>query len=327
MSDQTNTSDNITCKNCSTEFIGNFCPNCGQNIREYNQPFGMLIYDLAGNMFAFDTRLWKTLKAVLFLPGKMAHEFILGHRVRYMPPFRFYVFVSFIFFMMLNYTTFKNYDGSKINLGKNGISIHDSVKEEVGEVIDSVIVNNTMSEDERKELKKIKQSIDKGEIGPGGEFKDVYNEIISTPDEKLDSKDEKKLKDILKHPEYYFPQFIKYLSWFLFLLMPLYGAFLWLFFHKKYKYYLGHLIFAINQHSFLFVIFILMMGIKLIFPNKESSIENYLFFLIPIYSIIGARKLYQRKWSNIIFKLVAIFFMYSFLLLIALAMSLYVTFV
>ena len=305
MDNQTPTSEIITCKNCQTEFQGNFCPQCGQSIKDYNRPFGFMIYDLMGNIFAFDTRLWRTFKAVLFQPGKMAHEFIVGHRVKYMPPFRFYVFVSFIFFLMLNAVTLSSIDENSegVIVNNNGnFELKDSVKNEMNLAIDSLHADSVVSQEERVSL----------------------NKII---EDEESSEEEERIKEVIKYPEYYIPQFIKYLSWFLFLLMPIYGMLLWLFFHRKYKYYLGHLIFAINQHSFLFVIFIILMGIHFVFPNKESTYEAWLLLLIPAYAIIGARKLYQRRWISVVFRLLTVLTVYHVLLFTALIVALVVTFV
>ncbi|TLX72321.1 DUF3667 domain-containing protein [Labilibacter sediminis] len=293
----------IICKNCATEFEGSYCPQCGQSITDYEKPFGLVIYDLMGNIFAFDTRLWRTLKAVLFQPGKMAGEFIKGHRVKYMPPFRLYVFVSFIFFVMLNYNTQNGLNESK-EFNQLQASLVDSIWNRGG--IDISIGADSVHYEATEAVRETKADIEESE-------------------EKA-LKVEDKIKDIISHPDFYMPQFFKYFSWILFFLMPLYGSFLWLFFRKKYRFYLGHVIFAVNQHSFLFIIFILMMGINFIFPNKDSSWEGWLIWLVPVYSIIGARKLYQRRWRTIILKLMAIFFMYSFLLLIGVGLAALIAF-
>ncbi len=108
ISNETDNKEERLCKNCGTKFLGKYCPECGQSIKEFERPFQFLIIDFMGNMFAFDTRFWKTLVAVLFKPGKLALDYVKGHRVKYMPPFRFYVFVSFIFFFLLNIFTARN---------------------------------------------------------------------------------------------------------------------------------------------------------------------------------------------------------------------------
>ena len=91
--------DPVKCENCGHEFQGHFCPNCGQEVAEFNRPFGFILYDFAGNFFAFDTRFFRTLKYLLFRPGFLTSEFFQGRRMSYSPPFRIFVFLSFIVFL------------------------------------------------------------------------------------------------------------------------------------------------------------------------------------------------------------------------------------
>jgi hypothetical protein len=98
----------VVCKNCGRKFTGKFCPDCGQSIKEFEKPFSFLIIDLTGNIFAFDTRFRKTFINVLARPGHLTFDYLKGHRARYMPPFRFYVFISFIFFVLLSVAVKKN---------------------------------------------------------------------------------------------------------------------------------------------------------------------------------------------------------------------------
>ncbi len=96
------TVEKIICKNCDTQFEGHFCPNCGQSVKDLDRPISVLVFDIMANMWAFDTRLFKTIKSLLFRPGEMADDYSAGKRARYMPPFRLYIFISFIFFLLLN---------------------------------------------------------------------------------------------------------------------------------------------------------------------------------------------------------------------------------
>jgi hypothetical protein len=102
------------CKNCQTSFKGNYCSECGQSKKEFDRPLKLLIVDFVGNIFAFDTRVWRSLKHVLLQPGKMEQQYIQGKRVRYMPPFRMYVFMSFLFFLMLSFMTNRTVQKNKL---------------------------------------------------------------------------------------------------------------------------------------------------------------------------------------------------------------------
>ncbi len=90
---------NVICKNCDNLFSGNFCPNCGQSIKEFRLPISFLVIDLVGNMIAFDTRFWKTLKEILFQPGKMTNDYLQGKRIRVYASFSLlYIYKFRVFF-------------------------------------------------------------------------------------------------------------------------------------------------------------------------------------------------------------------------------------
>ena len=127
-----------TCKNCGATFQGNYCPECGQSLRDFQKPFGMVAIDFLGNMAAFDTRLWHTIKPLLLKPGKLTAEFFAGRRVRYVPPFRLLFFFSFVFFLILGFQTHRalkvgmqksiNLSGDSINGKSTGIQLLDSLQ-------------------------------------------------------------------------------------------------------------------------------------------------------------------------------------------------------
>ena len=48
-----------------------------------------------------DSRLWRTLWYLLARPGFLTREFFAGRRVRYLPPFRLYLVISVVFFLVV----------------------------------------------------------------------------------------------------------------------------------------------------------------------------------------------------------------------------------
>ena len=63
------TKNSVFCQNCDTRFKGNYCPNCGQQLKEFQKPFKFLIFDLDANVISFDTRLLRSLRALFTRPG------------------------------------------------------------------------------------------------------------------------------------------------------------------------------------------------------------------------------------------------------------------
>jgi hypothetical protein len=292
----------IECKNCGRKFEGKYCPDCGQSIREFDKPFSFLIIDLAGNVFAFDTRFWKTLKNILIRPGYLTYDYLSGHRARYMPPFRFYIFISFIFFILLSFLVKKN------------MNYDDKIKTK----IDSTLSENI----HKQELDTIISfGRDTMQIDVEGVFPEGYF-ITDTSSEK-ELKIKMALKAINNNPTLYFNRFLKFISWSLFFLMPVYGVFLWLFFMKSRKYYYGHFVFSVNQHAFVFIFFIFLILLKLILPDRSNHPENYLLLIIPVYMIIATHQFYKSKWWKIVLKWITINFFYLFTLLLSVGFSFY----
>lgn len=89
------------CVNCGERLSGEYCHCCGQAARSRIKPFVELIVDIAGDVFAYDSRVWRTLRRLVISPGFLSSEYVEGRRVPYTPPFRLYLVVSFLCFLTL----------------------------------------------------------------------------------------------------------------------------------------------------------------------------------------------------------------------------------
>ena len=89
----------IHCPNCDFQFkeVNNYCPNCGQENHSHNVSLKELFLELLETTLHFDTKLLLTLRTGFSKPGKVSSDFIAGKKARYVPPFRFYIFVSILF--------------------------------------------------------------------------------------------------------------------------------------------------------------------------------------------------------------------------------------
>jgi len=91
------------CLNCNFSLRpeDNYCPNCGQENNTNKIPVRHLIFEVFEDFFHFDAKIWNTIKASFSKPGRITLDYLEGKRARYIPPVKFYVFVSFIFFLLL----------------------------------------------------------------------------------------------------------------------------------------------------------------------------------------------------------------------------------
>ena len=80
-----------------------FCPNCGQKRITKGEKVGDIIKSFLGDYLAYDSKLALSLKPLLFRPGFLTSEYLSGKRTKYIPPLRLYIFISLIFFLILNW--------------------------------------------------------------------------------------------------------------------------------------------------------------------------------------------------------------------------------
>jgi len=88
------------CLNCGAHLRGQYCGHCGQRSRSRLISLWELISDAFGDLFEIDSRLWRTVVPLLARPGRLTHDYLQGRRARYMPPFRMYLVMSVIFFIV-----------------------------------------------------------------------------------------------------------------------------------------------------------------------------------------------------------------------------------
>jgi hypothetical protein len=68
---------------------------------EPKESFGHLVGHFFSDITHFDSKIFTTLKDLVFRPGFLTREYVAGRRVRYLNPIRMYVFISAIFFLVM----------------------------------------------------------------------------------------------------------------------------------------------------------------------------------------------------------------------------------
>ncbi len=89
-----------SCLNCETTLSGQYCGRCGQRARSRLISLWELVGEAFGDLFELDSRVWQTLVPLIFRPGRLTRDYLLGRRARFMPPFRTYLVLSVVFFLV-----------------------------------------------------------------------------------------------------------------------------------------------------------------------------------------------------------------------------------
>lgn len=322
----------IKCENCDYEFKGHFCPNCGQEVAEFNRPFGFVLYDFVGNFFAFDTRFFQSFKYLLFRPGFLTTEFFQGKRVRHSPPFRIFVFLSFILFILLQSLTERGLDVSTDLIDTDSSepakkSSNLVFRSNISAQTDSA---DTLNPDSLAMFPIVAQdsiqtgdddlNLDLGMFGSGN-IRDILAELANQFQDKLErTTDPEKRKNFSSYiamcraPEMVISNIMKYMSWAFFILLPLFALVLKLFYVRRNQLYIKHLLFSIHLHSFLFFVLILVTTLKLLFDEGTGTIISVLVFSVPVYFILALHKFYGQSWGKVILKFLGISLIYNVML-------------
>jgi hypothetical protein len=88
------------CKNCDTPLEARYCPQCGQRDIELDRPLPELLKEALGETLDVDGRAAQTLWTLIRRPGLLTSEYLAGRRRRYSPPFRLYLIISLLFFVL-----------------------------------------------------------------------------------------------------------------------------------------------------------------------------------------------------------------------------------
>ncbi|HEX8783696.1 MAG TPA: DUF3667 domain-containing protein, partial [Steroidobacteraceae bacterium] len=110
------------CDNCGAAVSGHFCAACGQRLEAPVQSLLHFTREATEDLTHADSRLWRTIGALLFRPGYLTREFLAGRRARYLPPVRLYLVISVAFFLWASAThhlrvvLFPEHDPSKATI-------------------------------------------------------------------------------------------------------------------------------------------------------------------------------------------------------------------
>ena len=96
------------CLNCerTLKITHQFCPYCGQINSTKKLSLSNYFGEFITSMINYDSRIRYTLQDLLFKPGKITLRYVNGKRLTYANPFRFYLSISIIYFLLSGFLDF-----------------------------------------------------------------------------------------------------------------------------------------------------------------------------------------------------------------------------
>ncbi len=282
------------CPNCNYPAVGNYCAQCGQEVHLHKDTFGALIAHFAGHYLHYDSKFWKTLRALWFSPGLLTKAYWEKKRMRYIPPISLYIFVSFVFFFVGSLVP------SPSDTGKGRVSINDTVS---------------------KGRFKVQIGAGKKDMVGSEKETDDYDAMTRFFKKRISSRlDPDRIKQ--KHPdleEYIGEQFTHLAPKVFFFLIPLLALmFKLLFFRRTDILYADHVIFALHCQTFWFSLWFL--SAVNVFPQVETILDPILLTGSVVYLVFALKNAYQIKTFKAISYSVIVSFFYLLFLSIAIAL-------
>jgi len=92
-----------TCHNCGEPARTRFCASCGQSTDVRIPTLLGVVGEFLDGFFNLDSRIWRTLIPLALRPGFLTREYFAGRRARYVPPFRLYLVLSLVYFIVASF--------------------------------------------------------------------------------------------------------------------------------------------------------------------------------------------------------------------------------
>lgn len=96
------------CANCATALTGSYCHQCGQKrIEHEDRRFAHLVAQFVHSLTDLDSRFWRSLRTLLFRPGRLSAAYLAGRRVCYMAPVSVFIIANLLYFVAPGITDFE----------------------------------------------------------------------------------------------------------------------------------------------------------------------------------------------------------------------------
>lgn len=324
------------CLNCEMPLDKSdaFCPNCGQKNSSKKLSIFHLIEEFLSSIFSYDSKLHKTLATLILKPGKITRDYVNGKRATYTNPFRFFLSITILYFLMISYSSDFDQANNTINesIIKDSLFIENTVNslkktiisENEKNTIDSILkkynpkreINTTdppsVFFEKLNEKLFIKRMYEKTEYFYEDIQRDKYFNYDNAIDQlKISPSIENRVTfNIAKsahktyhNPGSFFANLISKLPFIIFFFLPFYSIFIWIIYSFEKYQYIDHLIFSFHTQTLFTLLLIVCLITKWAF-NQDLHIIAFLAFLIYLYK--SMRGFYKESRIKTIVKFIYI---------------------
>jgi len=341
--------ENTTCRNCGNSLPEQslYCPKCSQKNTDGRIPIFAFVKDIFQNLFNLDSKFFKT-SLGLFSPGKLTNEFFKGKHKSFATPSRLFLVTMILFFAMTNLVLQKNLKSADI---PGGVFNRDSKK--VDSKDEQIAVINELRKKAKQNnndqflvtLDSMEAEVMRLKIDTSYSSMNFFNRTyrFRTKDLQTLSADSliqkykiekaidkmmfKQGLKITNNPKELITYVFGNLTWMMLVLIPSVALFFKLFYWRRKKFYVEHLVFLFHIHSFSAILGILFFGGVYFFEWSTSGTYTRIFIIGSlIYFFISLKKVYKQSWGKTLLKFFAIMFSYFVIVIICITLLFLISF-
>lgn len=347
------------CLNCEhpLDLSDKYCPECGQLNSTKRLSFDDFFYEFLSGFYAYDSQLRRTVRVMLFSPGKLTKDYVQGKRARYVNPFKFYLTVTILFFLVYGFLqTFNNEEDTTPNVSE----VRDLTPEEREKIRNdlrkipapaSPLLNLDSAftvQDSVIPETYIDKYVSQRELDSLNMFTALYKQImlyeqfykdtdISRADLALDSlhhprtaynrwayKKGMDTSEFKEEPGKLMNYFINKLPLIIFFYLPVFALFIWLLYVRRPFNYMEHLVFIFHVQTTFFVLLLIALPLNQILNTEFFTSAAMFLFLFYLYKAM--RKFYGQGRFKTLVKFILLNGIFLTLAMIAAIISLLASF-
>jgi hypothetical protein len=282
------------CANCGAAVTGRYCSACGQRLEPPVHTLWHFAQVATEDLTHADSRLWRTLWALLFRPGYLTAQFLAGRRAGYLPPVRLYLVLSVVFFIWVSATQSKlqvvQLDGERA-----------APAARVSTPFDPALPGESAQQRTERLCR------DATYQGP---WQQRLAPLLGRACRKVVEDQGRSIREAFLHN----------LPRAMFVFLPLLAGAMMLMYWRPRHYYVEHLLLFVHNHAFAFVLLLLAATVSALLPFAAGWVNFAVGLYIPWYMYRSMRVVYgQGRWLTIAkLALLSGFYLLSFALMLGL---------
>src|SRR5438445_1214102 len=339
------------CENCGAPLTGHYCAQCGQAAVDYRRSFRHVIADVLDSFLNWDSKFFATIALLIFKPWRLTNEFLAGKRVCYVNPLRLYLLASILFFFAVNYGA----KGLRFQPGKLGPKDRAELEADLKkgdlppaarEQLEALLRESSPSPSSSPQSTSPSPTTNvpspsppagtdnqRQEYGKIGERPFlVFDQAKSTtPFERwIEARAKEKMGEHGTKMGLFIATLFSNLPYMMLCCIPLFAFVLKILYLRRHIFYIDHLIYALHIHTFAYVgimlIVLATIGLNRMAPGPIAGwIIALLWIAFVVQIFLSIRRVYRQGWFISIFKFFFGGFVYLIVLVVALAVTFFVT--